>query len=197
MYFVNIVNNLFKEEGEMLMNKNDSLLLIIDVQEHLAPAQESPRDVINGCAALLDIAKKLNVPFIVAEQNHNSFGPTMIDLRIVLGDDVTYYEKDTFSCYKNDEIREKIKQSGKKQIVIAGLETHLCVLQTALDLQKEGYEVFVAADACSSRNAMQSALGIQRLLHNGVDVVTVEMAIFEWLENSRSSEFKEVWAKRT
>ena len=95
-----------------------------------------------------------------------------------------------------EEIREKIKQSGKKQIVIAGLETHLCVLQTALDLQKEGYEVFVAADACSSRNAMQSALGVQRLLHNGVDVVTVEMAIFEWLENSRSPEFKEVWAKR-
>ena len=197
MYFVNIVNNLFTREEKMLMNRNDSLLLIIDVQEHLAPAQESPREVINGCAALLDIAKKLDIPFIVAEQNHNSFGPTMIDLRIVLGDDVTYYEKDTFSCYKNEEIREKIKQSGKKQIIIAGLETHICVMQTALDLQKEGYEVFVVADACSSRNEMQSALGVQRLLHNGVDVVTVEMTIFEWLEHSRSAEFREVWAKRT
>lgn len=181
----------------MLMNRNDSLLLIIDVQEHLAPAQESPRDVINGCASLLDIAKKLDIPFIVAEQNHKSFGPTMIDLRIVLGDDINYHEKDTFSCYKNQEIREAIEESGKKQIVIAGLETHLCILQTALDLHKAGYEVFVVADACSSRNGMQSALGIQRLLQNNVDVVTVEMAIFEWLENSRSAEFKEVWAKRT
>lgn len=181
----------------MLMNRNDSLLLIIDVQEHLAPAQESPRDVINGCASLLDIAKKLNIPFIVAEQNHKSFGPTMIDLRIVLGDDVNYYEKDTFSCYKNPEIKELIEKSGKKQIIVAGLETHLCVLQTALDLHKAGYEVFVVADACSSRNGMQSALGIQRLLQNDVDVVTVEMAIFEWLENSRSPEFKEVWAKRS
>ena len=76
MYFVNIVNNLFTREGKMLMNRNDSLLLIIDVQEHLAPAQESPREVINGCAALLDIAKKLDIPFIVAEQNHNSFDKT-------------------------------------------------------------------------------------------------------------------------
>lgn len=181
----------------MLMNRNDSLLLIIDVQEHLAPAQESPRDVINGCASLLDIAKKLNIPFVVAEQNHKSFGPTMIDLRIVLGDDINYHEKDTFSCYKNPEIRAAIEQSGKKQIVVAGLETHLCILQTALDLHKAGYEVFVVADACSSRNGMQSALGIQRLLQNNVDVVAVEMTIFEWLENSRSAEFKEVWAKRT
>ena len=181
----------------MLMKKNDSLLLIIDVQEHLAPAQESPRDVINGCAALLDIAKKLNIPYIVAEQNHASFGPTMIDLRIILGDEMQYLEKDTFSCFKNEEIRKTIENSGKRQIVIAGLETHLCVLQTALDLHRAGYEVFVIADACSSRNGMQSALGIQRLLRNNVDVATVEMAIFEWLENSRSPEFREVWSRRS
>lgn len=180
----------------MLMNKDDSLLLIIDVQEHLAPAQESPRGVINGCAALLDIAKKLDVPFIIAEQNHKSFGPTMIDLRIVLGDNVKYYEKDTFSCFKNEEIRQAVKDSGRKQIVIAGLETHICVMQTAVDFAKAGYDVFVVSDACSSRNGLQNALGIQRLLHNGVDVVTVEMAIFEWLENSRSPVFKEVWSKR-
>ena len=133
---------------------------------------------------------------IIPKEARQVFNIKAGDTLIVLGDEITYYEKDTFSCYKNEEIRERIRQSGKKQIVIAGLETHLCILQTALDLQKEGYEVFVAADACSSRNEMQSALGIQRLLHNGVDVVTVEMAIFEWLENSRSPEFKEVWAKR-
>ena len=77
------------------------------------------------------------------------------------------------------------------------METHLCVLQTALDLHRAGYEVFVIADACSSRNGMQSALGIQRLLRNNVDVATVEMAIFEWLENSRSPEFREVWSRRS
>ena len=86
----------------MLMNKNDSILLIIDVQENLAPAQESPREVINGCASLLNVAKKLSIPFLIAEQDRSKFGPTMIDLRNVLGDDGAYFEKDTLSCYKND-----------------------------------------------------------------------------------------------
>ncbi len=180
----------------MLMNRYDSLLLIIDVQEHLAPAQEHPRDVINGCASLLDVAKKLDIPFIVAEQERKNFGPTMIDLRSVMKDDTLYCEKDTFSCYKNDTIREIIKKSGKKQIVIAGLETHICVLQTALDLKDDGYDVFVVADACSSRSEIQSTLGVQRLLHNKVDVVTVEMVTFEWLENSREPHFKEIWDRR-
>lgn len=180
----------------MLMKKDDSLLLIIDVQENLAPAQENPRVVINGCAALLDMAKKLNVPFIVAEQDRKKFGPTMIDLRNVMGDTVEYFEKDTFSCYKNDEIRQAVEKSGKKQIVIAGLETHLCVLQTAIDFREAGYEVFVVSDSSSSRNGLQNALGIQRMLRNGVDIVTVEMVVFEWLENSQNSEFQQVWSNR-
>ena len=115
------------------MNKDDSILLIIDVQENLAPAQESPREVINGCAALLNVAKKMDIPYLVAEQDRNKFGPTMIDLRHVLGEADCYYEKDTLSCYKNDGIRQAVEHSGKKQLVIAGLETHLCVLQTAID----------------------------------------------------------------
>ena len=101
------------------MNKDDSILLIIDVQENLAPAQESPREVINGCAALLNVAKKMNIPFLVAEQDRNKFGPTMIDLRHVLGDAECYFEKDTLSCYKNADIRQAVEHSGKKQLVIA------------------------------------------------------------------------------
>lgn len=180
----------------MLMNKEDSLLLIIDVQENLAPAQENPRGVINGCATLLQLAKKLNIPFVVAEQDQKSFGPTMVDLRKVIGENIKYYEKDTFSCYKNEDIRKAFEASGRKQIVIAGLETHLCVLQTAMDFVKAGFDVYVISDACSSRNGLQNALAIQRLLHNNVDVATVEMVMFEWLENSRSPEFNEAWNKR-
>ena len=92
------------------------------MQENLAPAQESPREVINGCASLLNVAKKLSIPFLIAEQDRSKFGPTMIDLRNVLGDDGAYFEKDTLSCYKNDNIRRAIEKSGKKQLIIAGLE---------------------------------------------------------------------------
>ena len=180
----------------MLMNKNDSILLIIDVQENLAPAQESPREVINGCASLLNVAKKLSIPFLIAEQDRSKFGPTMIDLRNVLGDDGAYFEKDTLSCYKNDNIRRAIEKSGKKQLIIAGLETHLCVLQTAIDFAEARYNVFVVADSSSSRNGMQSVMGVQRLLRNGVDVVTREMVMFEWMDQSGSPLFNELWERR-
>lgn len=180
----------------MLMNKNDSVLLIIDVQENLAPAQESPREVISGCASLLNVAKKLNIPYLVAEQDRSKFGPTMIDLRNVLGDDTRFFEKDTLSCYKNEAIRNDIAKSGKKQLIIAGLETHLCVLQTAIDFAEAGYHVFVVADSSSSRNGMQSVMGVQRLLRNGVDVVTREMVMFEWMNQSGSELFNELWERR-
>ena len=117
----------------MLISKDNSVLLIIDVQENLTPVQESPRGVINGCMTLLEVAGELDIPYIIAEQDHKVFGSTMIDLRNVMKKDTCYYEKDTFSCCKNKKIKDAIKKTGKKQIVIAGLETHLCVLQTAID----------------------------------------------------------------
>lgn len=180
----------------MLMNKNESVLLIIDVQENLAPAQESPREVINGCASLLNVAKKLEIPYLVAEQDRNKFGPTMIDLRNVLEDDDNFFEKDTLSCFKTETIRQAVEKTGKKQLIIAGLETHLCVLQTAIDFAEAGYHVFVVSDSSSSRNGMQSIMGIQRLLRNGVDVVTREMVMFEWMDQSGSDLFNELWERR-
>ena len=169
----------------MLMDKNNSILLVIDVQENLTPVQESPREVINGCTTLLEVAGELNIP-----------GQTMIDLRRVLKKDTKYYEKDTFSCYKNDTIRKVVEDSGRKQIIVAGLEVHLCVLQTAIDFHNAGYEVFVVTDACSSRSNFQNALGLQRLAKNGIDIVSREMVLFEWLDRSGSELFDELWERR-
>ena len=135
----------------MLMKRDDSLLLIIDVQERLAPAMDSPREVITGCAKLIGVARRLGVPFIITEQYPKGLGPTMADLRQAAGDDAGYLSKTEFSCARNKEIMNNIKKSGKKQIIIAGIESHICVLQTALDLKELGYEVFVVSNACSSR----------------------------------------------
>ena len=180
----------------MLMDKNNSILLVIDVQENLTPVQESPREVINGCTTLLEVAGELNIPCVIAEQDHKVFGQTMIDLRRVLKKDTKYYEKDTFSCYKNDTIRKVVEDSGRKQIIIAGLEVHLCVLQTAIDFHNAGYEVFVVTDACSSRSNFQNALGLQRLAKNGIDIVSREMVLFEWLDRYGSELFDELWERR-
>lgn len=180
----------------MLIDKENSILLIIDVQENLTPVQESPRDVINGCTTLLEVAGELNIPCVIAEQDHLVFGQTMIDLRKVLKADTTYYEKDTFSCYKNQAIREAIAKTGRKQLIIAGLETHLCVLQTAIDFHQAGYEVYVVADSCSARSTFQNTFGLRRLEKNDIDVVTREMVLFEWMDKSGSNLFNELWERR-
>ena len=179
----------------MLMKKTDSLLLIIDVQERLAPAMESPREVITGCAALLGVAKELNIPCIVTEQYPQGLGPTMIDLRNEAASDVKYLSKLEFSCLRNPDIAREIKNSKKKQIIIAGVETHICVVQTAIELQQAGYEVFVVSNACSSRKQLQHVLGLQRLMHSGVEVVSGEMVVFEWLEKAGTPEFKDITRK--
>lgn len=179
----------------MLMKRDDSLVLIIDVQERLAPAMDNPREVINGCAQLIGVAQNLQIPFLITEQYSKGLGPTMVDLRQEAGEGVEYLPKMEFSCARNVEIMQKIKQSGKKQIIIAGIETHICVTQTALDLQAAGYDVFVVSNACSSRNPIQAVIAFQRLSHHGVDVVSSEMVIFEWLEKAGTEEFKNISKK--
>lgn len=176
----------------MLMKREDSLLLVIDVQERLAPAMDSPREVITGCAKLLGVARRLNIPFILTEQYPKGLGQTMYDLRKEAGEDAVFLPKVTFSCASDTAVMQAIKSSGRKQIVLAGIETHICVLQTALDLQAMGYEVFVVANACSSRQPVQKAIALQRLMLHGIDIVTLEMVFFEWLGSSDIPEFKEI-----
>ena len=177
------------------MKKTDSLLLVIDVQERLAPAMDNPREVINGCATLLGVAKELNVPCIITEQYPQGLGQTMIDLRNEADSDTKYCSKLEFSCLRNEGIAREIKNSHKKQIIVAGVETHICVVQTAIALKEAGYEVFVVSNACSSRQQLQHVLGLQRLMHSGIDVVSSEMVIFEWLERAGSPEFKNITRK--
>lgn len=179
----------------MLMNANDSLLLIIDIQEKLTPATDAAREVITNASKLIALAKDINLPFLINEHYPKGLGSTMADLRQVAGDVAVYIEKITFSSTKNPATMDAIKQSGKKQIIIAGIETHICVTQTALDLVKEGYEVFVVADACSSRDREQNIFGLQRMLQNGVEIVTFEMVFFELLARADRPDFKELSKK--
>lgn len=176
----------------MLMNRQNSLLLVIDVQERLAPAMDNPRQVISNGAKLIGVAKAMNVPFIITEQYPQGLGQTMVDIRQEAGEGAAYYAKIHFSCAKEEKIMSAIKASGKKQIILAGAETHICLLQTAMDLQKQGYEVFVVSNACSSRDATQNMMALQRLAHNNIDIVTSEMVIFEWLEKAGTDEFKQI-----
>ena len=176
----------------MLMKRDDSLLLIIDVQERLAPAMDSPREVITGCAKLIGVARRLGVPFIITEQYPKGLGPTMADLRQAAGDDAGYLSKTEFSCARNKEIMNNIKKSGKKQIIIAGIESHICVLQTAIALLNAGHKVFVVKDACASRDSDEFKAGIAYMKDAGAKIVTTEIALFELLKSSKHPMFKPV-----
>ena len=195
MYFISSSQLQNIRKCPMLMKKEDSLLLVIDVQERLAPAMDNPREVITGCAKLLGVARELSIPCIITEQYPQGLGQTMVDLRQEAAEGTPYLAKLEFSCLQNEQIRQALEHSGKKQIVIAGVETHICVVQTAIELQAAGYEVFVVSNACSSRKPVQHVLGLQRLMHNHIEVVSIEMAIFEWLQKAGSPKFKEITRK--
>ncbi len=176
----------------MIISAKKSCLVVIDVQERIAPATDSPREVINGSVDLLKAAKILSVPFIITEQYPKGLGPTMIDLRQELGEDYAPIEKIHFSCMNDDKFAAKINEIKPAQVILCGVESHICVLQTALSLKEAGYEVFVVSNATSSRKKQEELIAYQRLSYEGVSIVTKEMVMFEWLEKAGTPEFKEI-----
>lgn len=180
----------------MLMNADQSCLLIVDVQENLAPVMVDPRGVINRGAFLLRVANRLGVPVVVSEQYPKGLGPTMVDLRQEAPEG-SIIEKIHFSCAAEPDVRTRIDGLRRRQIVMAGIEAHVCVLQSALGFKAAGYEVFVAADACSSRKQASAEAAFQRMRVNGIETVTSEMVAFEWMARAGTPEFKDLirWIK--
>lgn len=175
----------------MLMKAEDSLLLIVDVQERLLPAMAEARQVAQRCEFLMRGALRLVIPLLVSEQYPRGIGPTIPELR-ALAPAGTVLDKLHFSCGEAPEIAERIATSGRRQLVLAGIEAHVCVLQSALVFAQRGYQVFVVADACSSRDAANADLAFQRLRAAGVQVVASEMVLFEWLHKAGTPAFKDL-----
>ncbi|MEZ5863219.1 MAG: isochorismatase family protein [Geminicoccaceae bacterium] len=172
-----------------MLRRNESLLLIVDVQAGLARAVHDAAASIARLGLLLRAAAVLDVPVIVSEQYPKGLGPT--DPRLLpLPDGTTVLPKLAFSCWREPELRAALEQAGRRQIVVAGMETHVCVLQTALDLQDAGFAVHLAADASGSRREADRALAHARLRDRGIAVVGVEMVVFEWLERAAGPAFK-------
>ena len=177
----------------MLLSREHSGLLIVDVQEKLAPVMTDPRRVIHNCALLLRAASRLQIPVVVTEQYPRGIGPTVPDLRSWTAAD-SVVEKTHFSAAAEAPVMARIQAMARPQMVVAGIEAHICVLQTALGLAEQGYKVAVVADACASRRAENEALALDRLRQAGVAVVSVEMVLFEWLHRAGTPEFKELSA---
>jgi isochorismate hydrolase len=170
-------------------------LLIVDVQEKLLPAVRDSERVAASCLRLVKVAKRLGVPMTVSEQNPKGIGPTVALLINEIGNDVPVFSKLHFSCFRNEALRARIqalRTKGRNQIVLAGIEAHVCVTQTALDLSATGLQVFVVADAVSSRSKRACDLALDRLRTTGAVIVESEMVFFEWLNHAGTAEFKDL-----
>jgi nicotinamidase-related amidase len=175
----------------MLLNKDESILLLIDVQEKLTPAVLDSNAFIAHCEWMLKLAKKMGVPILVSEQYPKGLGSTLAPLRIYFNQD-SCVDKVHFSCMSDAHYVQRLKQFQKKQLVLIGIEAHVCVLQTALEMKEQGYDVFVVVDAVSSRGEQNLKYGLKRMKQEGVHLVTSEMVFFEWLRMAGTPEFKEL-----
>ncbi|HQR60165.1 MAG TPA: isochorismatase family protein [Methylophilaceae bacterium] len=169
-----------------------SQLVLIDVQEKLsgvmpaAPLQE----LLRSCALLLQASRLLEVPVIYTEQYPKGLGATHADLGIWL-DSGSRVEKICFSCYEEPAFRNKL-HGDRSQILLAGMEAHICILQTALQLQTMGKQVFVVEDAVISRKPENKVNALARLRQAGVIVTNTESVVFEWLRVAEGDAFKQI-----
>lgn len=164
-------------------------LLVVDVQAKLLPHIEDSARLLDRCALMLRAAQALGLPITVTEQNRARIGATDPKL-MELAPSSHVYEKMTFSALASLAIRERVLGLLRPQVLLVGVETHVCVQQTALDLLRIGQRPWLLADAAGSRKAVDREIAIQRMQQAGVVVTTVEAAVFELLGAAGTAEFR-------
>ncbi len=182
----------------MLIQRQKSLLLVVDLQEKLAPAIFEGERAIRNSVRLLEGARQLGVPAFVSEQYVRGLGPSVAAIRQAAtmeteagpAVDAKFFEKTHFSCAAEPGVTDLLRAARRPQIILTGTETHVCVLQTAMGLLAAGFSVFLVADAASSRSPANHDAAVERLRAAGAHIVTTEMVLFEWLEAACTDEFR-------
>ena len=169
----------------------DSCLLVIDVQERLAPAVVDAAAAVERAVLLVKVADRLGVAVLASEHYPSGLGPVIADLALLIGRE-RIVEKITFSGLDEPAFCGRLADLDRTQMVICGLEAHVCVLQTALALLARGDEVYVVADAVASRRPLDRDTALERVAAAGGRVVTAEMVVFEWLERGDAPAFRDV-----
>ena len=175
----------------MRILKDRSCLLVIDIQEKLFPFIHENEELLKNVVTLIKGMQALEVHVIVTEQYTKGLGPTVAAVAGVLGNNHRI-EKSSFSCCGEPRFNLELATSGKENVIIAGIESHVCVLQTVIDLERQGYKPVVVEDCISSRNPGDKAVAIQRMRQEGAIVTTCESILFELLRNSGGEVFKAI-----
>ena len=173
-----------------LLVKEQTALLVIDVQERLMPVIFEQEKIFANVNKLLRGAEILGLETIITEQYPKGLGNTCKEVEI--GESKTLIEKVCFSCMQSEPVTEQLKLTNKKSLIVCGVESHICVLKTTLDALKQGYEVHVVADAVSSRTAENKQLALDRMRQAGAFITSTEMILFMLLDKAGTDEFKAI-----
>ena len=169
----------------------DTALLVVDMQEKLLPKIMMAEEVIRNASFLVNAAKVLGVPVLGTEQYPKGLGPTVEPIRGML---TKVWEKQTFSAVGEGGALDFLKSDARIKVVVVGIEAHICIMQTVLDLLNQGFHVFVCVDAVSSRYAIDVKIALKRMQQAGAILVTAEACVYEWLETAANPAFKEISA---
>ena len=174
-----------------MLRTEDTVLVLVDIQGKLATLMHEKEQFFANTAKLIEGAKVLDIPIIWNEQLPEKLGRTVPEISEHL-EGLAPLEKNTFSCCGNSQFTAKLKSIKREQILLAGMETHVCVYQTVLDLLPEGYEISLVTDAVSSRSLQSKEIAIQEMKRLGAKLTTVEMALFEMLRVAEGDKFKKI-----
>ncbi len=174
-----------------MISRSDSILVVIDIQGNLYQAMQDKENLLINAAKVIRGAKIFNLPIIVTEQIPEKLGQTIPDLARELNG-IESIGKESFSCWGNKRFRENLESLGRSKVIILGIESHVCVYQTTVDLIDNGYNVSVVADAVSSRTKENSDIGLAAMRSASAKITSAEMVLFELLRSAGDAQFKDI-----
>ena len=175
----------------MRITKENTVGLIIDIQERLFPAMYEKEKFLKNSLLLIQGLRQLKLPIITTQQYTKGLGETMPEIKTALAD-FSYIEKRDFSCCDEPQVVEKLEALNAKNIIICGIESHVCVLQTAIDLKEKGLNPIVVMDCVSSRTPVNIDLAKERFRHEGIMMASYESILFELTRSSKTDEFRAI-----
>ena len=174
-----------------MLTTESTVLIVIDIQEKLTRVMHDKEYFLENLKKLIQGAQVLDIPIIFTEQNPQGLGPTVAEVAS-LAPDLQPIAKFSFSCGGDQHFAQELATLNRKQVLLAGIETHVCVYQTTLDLLSQGYQVQIVADAVASRTAENKDIGLERMKSEGASLTSTETVLFELLRVAEGTKFKEI-----
>lgn len=175
----------------MRILSENTCAVFIDFQEKLVPAMSKSEKIIERTAILAKGLQEIGIPMAVSQQYTKGLGETVPAIKDVI-ENFSYTDKTTFSCWENDDLNKWFRDQNKQTVIVCGIEAHICVLQTVVDLISAGFYVFVVADCIGSRSDFDMEIGMQRLKDEGAFLTTTEAVLFELVGGAKSPNFKAI-----